>query len=64
MSHTPKATLIGFRTLEEAQQCIKSLTDDYVITVITEGAFNGDVLAYAVIHKDVDPIHARGSHES
>lgn len=56
MNHNPKATLIGFRTLKEAQQCIKALTDDYVIAAITEGRFDGDVLAYAVIHKDADPI--------
>lgn len=60
MNHIPKATLIGFRTLEEAQQCIESLTNDYVIAAITDGKFDGDVLAYEVIRKDVDPICARG----
>ena len=60
MRHLPRATLIGFKTLTEAQKCIKQLTSDYVIAVITDGKFDGDVLAYAVIHKDVDPIRARG----
>lgn len=60
MSHTPKATLIGFRTLEEAQQCIKQLTSGFVIAAITDIKFDGDVLAYVVIRKDVDPIRARG----
>lgn len=56
MSQTPKATLIGFRTLREAQRCINALTSDYVIAAVTEGRFDGDVLAYVVIRKDVDPV--------
>ena len=56
MTHTPKATLIGFRTLREAQRCINALTSDYVIAAVTEGRFDGDVLAYVVIRKDVDPV--------
>lgn len=59
MTANPKVTWIGFRTLREAQRCINALTSDYVIAAVTEGRFDGDVLAYVVIHKDVDPIRAR-----
>jgi hypothetical protein len=56
MTANPKVTWIGFRTLIEAQQCIKVLTSDYVIAAVTEGRFDGDVLAYVVIHKNADPV--------
>lgn len=56
MSITPKVTWIGFRTLKEAQRCVSQLTDDYMIAVISEGTFDGKVLGYVVVRKDVDPI--------
>lgn len=56
MNGKPRATLIGFKTLKEAQQCLYQLTKDYMISVVTEGTFDGEPLAYIVVRKDYDPI--------
>lgn len=56
MSGKPRSTLIGFKTLKEARQCLCQLTSDYMISVVTEGAFNGEPLAYIVVRKDYEPI--------
>lgn len=56
MSTSLKRTLIGFSTLKDAQRCLHQLPSGYVIAAVTEGAFSGKVLAYVVIHKDVDPV--------
>ena len=56
MNGKPRATLIGFKTLKEAQQCLYQLTNDYMISVVTEGTFDGEALAYIVVRKDYEPI--------
>jgi hypothetical protein len=56
MNGKPRATLVGFKTLPEAQQCLYQLTKDYMISVVTEGTFDGTPLAYIVVRKDYEPI--------
>jgi len=56
MSTNPKVTWIGYKTLKEAQRCLGQLPTGYAIAAVTEGAFSGKVLAYVVLHKDVDPV--------
>jgi hypothetical protein len=56
MSTNPKVTWIGYKTLKEAQRCLGQLPTGYTIAAVTEGAFSGKVLAYVVLHKDVDPL--------
>ena len=56
-----KAAMKGFKDLEGAQRFLKTLGDDYIIckVVASQFHFEGEVLAYIVIHKDADPL--RGS---
>lgn len=53
-----KAAIKGFKTSEEAQRFLETVGDDYVICKVVNNQFHfeGEVLAYLVIHKDADPI--------
>jgi hypothetical protein len=57
-----KAAIKGFKTLEEAQRFLGTVGDDYVIckVVASQFHFEGEILAYLVVHKDADPLHDSG----
>lgn len=52
------AAIKGFKTLEEAQRFLETVGDDYVICKVVDSQFHfeGEILAYLVIHEDADPI--------
>ena len=57
-----KAAIKGFKTLEEAQMFLGTVGDDYIIckVVASQFSFEGEILAYLVVHKDADPINPKG----
>jgi hypothetical protein len=58
-----KAAIKGFKHLEEAQRLLANVGDEYVIckVVSSQYDFDGEIFAYFVMHKDADPIRARGN---
>jgi hypothetical protein len=47
---------IGFRDYDSAEKMQQQAGDDYVIVTIRADLFDGEVLAYVVMRKDVDPV--------
>lgn len=56
-----KAAIKGFKHFEEAQRLLGTVGDEYIIckVVASQCDFDGETLAYFVMHKDADPIRAR-----
>ena len=46
----------GFKNLEDAQEFLKMLTDDYMIMKVVQQSmmFDGETLAYLVLRKNVE----------
>jgi len=49
-------TWIGFRFYESANKLQKQLGDGYVVVTITADSFDGEVLGWVVMRKDIDPV--------
>ena len=49
-------TWVGFRDYDSANKMLQQAGEDYAIVTITVDSFDGEVLSYVVMRKDVDPI--------
>lgn len=47
---------IGYRDYDSANKMLQQVGENYVIVKITADSFDGEVLGYVVMRKDVDPV--------
>lgn len=49
-------TWVGYRDYDSANEMLQQAGEDYAIVKITTDSFDGEVLGYVVMRKDVDPV--------
>jgi hypothetical protein len=47
---------IGYRDYESANKMLQQVGEGYAIVTITVDSFDGEVLGYVVMRKDIDPV--------
>ena len=50
---------IGYRDYDSANKMLQQAGEGYVIVKITADSFDGKVLGYVVMRKDVDPVGSK-----
>jgi hypothetical protein len=50
---------IGYRDYDSANKMLQQAGEDYAIVKITADSFDGEVLGYVVMRKDVDPVGSK-----
>jgi hypothetical protein len=50
---------IGYRDYDSANKMLQQAGEGYVIVKITADSFDGEVLGYVVMRKDVDPVGSK-----
>ena len=52
-------TWIGYRDYDSANKTLQQAGEDYAIVKITADSFDGEVLGYVVMRKDIDPVGSK-----